>query len=67
MTTNIAHTDFCYSPEELNDLEAFLDSLEVTYEIFAEDEEESLYKAVICDAEPGILHRIYEWELNYFE
>jgi hypothetical protein len=67
MPTNITNTDFCYSQEELKDLEAFLDGLAVTYEVFVEDEEESLYKAVICNAEPGILHKIYEWELDYFE
>jgi hypothetical protein len=59
----IVQTDFCYSAEELPDLEAFLDSLEVNYEVFEDDDD--CFKAVLTNIDSLTMLKIAEWEMNY--
>jgi hypothetical protein len=59
----IVQTDFCYSAEELRDLEAFLDSLEVNYEVFEDDDD--CFKAVLTNIDSLTMLKIAEWEMNY--
>lgn len=59
----ILQTDFCYSAEELLDLEAFLDSLEVSYEIFEDDDD--CFKAVLTNIDAVTMLKIAEWEMDY--
>ena len=61
----ILQTDFCYSEEELVDLEEFLDSLEVSYEIFEDDD--NGFKAVLTNVDKATYLKIAEWELEYAE
>lgn len=61
----LIQTDFCYSEEELQDLEKFLDSLGVSYEIF--EDEDDCFKAAITDLSPALVTKIAEWELEYAE
>lgn len=59
----IVQTDFCYSAEELLDLEAFLDSLEVHYEIFEDGDD--CFKAVLTNIDSVTMLKIAEWEMDY--
>lgn len=65
MTDIVTQTDFCYTAEQLPDIEEFLDGLGVSYEVFEEDE--GVFGIAMVNLDNLTMSKIYEWELSYCE